>query len=138
MNFVRICRADKQITIRHIQAECVVTHNYYCAKFPDDGPRQRSEFAKLIVFFGELIRLDVFSHDKYMRTLISRGDLDISANAGASTSVGAMAAATHQSTNLSNLPLAGFGLSGPLDAKRPKMEVSCWSLPSSFMYFSEF
>lgn len=33
------------------------------------------EFGNLVHLFSELIRQDVFSHDAYMCTLISRGDL---------------------------------------------------------------
>lgn len=33
------------------------------------------QFANLVLLFGELIRADLFSHDFYLRTLISRGDL---------------------------------------------------------------
>ena len=35
----------------------------------------RLAFANLVLLFCELIRHDVFSHDAYMSTLISRGDL---------------------------------------------------------------
>lgn len=35
----------------------------------------RTRFRNLVHLFGELIRHDVFSHDTYMCTLISRGDL---------------------------------------------------------------
>ncbi|XP_071503303.1 mediator of RNA polymerase II transcription subunit 12-like protein [Diadema antillarum] len=35
----------------------------------------RKAFANLVLLFGELIRCEVFSHDAYMCTLISRGDL---------------------------------------------------------------
>ncbi|CAH4017296.1 unnamed protein product [Pieris brassicae] len=38
-------------------------------------PGNRQQFANLVHLFGELIRRDVFSHDAYMCTLISRGDL---------------------------------------------------------------
>ncbi|CAG0888090.1 unnamed protein product [Cyprideis torosa] len=49
-------------------------------KFLDNkAPIQResppNEFASLVLLFSELIRLEVFSHDAYMATLISRGDL---------------------------------------------------------------
>ena len=36
------------------------------------------EFSSLVLLFSELIRLDVFSHDMYMASLISRGDLSSS------------------------------------------------------------
>ena len=32
-------------------------------------------FANLVLLFGEMIRHDIFSHDAYICTLISRGDL---------------------------------------------------------------
>ena len=38
------------------------------------SPRSQ-EFGNLVLLFSELIRQDVFSHDSYMCTLISRGDL---------------------------------------------------------------
>ncbi|XP_033637539.1 mediator of RNA polymerase II transcription subunit 12-like protein isoform X2 [Asterias rubens] len=38
----------------------------------------RRAFANLVLLFSELIRCDVFSHDAYMCTLISRGDLTTS------------------------------------------------------------
>lgn len=34
-------------------------------------------FTNLVHLFAELIRHDVFSHDAYMCTLISRGDLNV-------------------------------------------------------------
>ena len=39
-------------------------------------PQAKAEFANLVLLFYELIRNDVFSHDAYMCTLISRGDLN--------------------------------------------------------------
>lgn len=38
---------------------------------------ERVEFFNLVLLFCELIRHDVFSHNMYMCTLISRGDLAI-------------------------------------------------------------
>lgn len=38
-------------------------------------PQQRTEFTNLVQLFSALIRHDVFSHNAYMHTLISRGDL---------------------------------------------------------------
>uniref|UniRef100_F6T2D4 Mediator complex subunit 12L n=1 Tax=Monodelphis domestica TaxID=13616 RepID=F6T2D4_MONDO len=40
---------------------------------------EKIEFVNLVLLFCEFIRHDVFSHDAYMCTLISRGDLSISA-----------------------------------------------------------
>lgn len=44
---------------------------------PDDckSSERSREFGNLVLLFSELIRHDVFSHDGYMCTLISRGDL---------------------------------------------------------------
>ncbi|KAA0189334.1 hypothetical protein HAZT_HAZT004835 [Hyalella azteca] len=39
------------------------------------GSNRSREFGNLVLLFSELIRHDVFSHDGYMCTLISRGDL---------------------------------------------------------------
>lgn len=41
----------------------------------DDCSQKKTAFTNLIHLFAELIRRDVFSHDAYMCTLISRGDL---------------------------------------------------------------
>uniref|UniRef100_A0A4W3IUW1 Mediator complex subunit 12L n=1 Tax=Callorhinchus milii TaxID=7868 RepID=A0A4W3IUW1_CALMI len=47
-----------------------------------NNENERAEFVKLVLLFCEFIRHDVFSHDAYMCTLISRGDLtSISATA---------------------------------------------------------
>lgn len=37
--------------------------------------QKKTAFSNLVHLFAELIRRDVFSHDAYMCTLISRGDL---------------------------------------------------------------
>ncbi|XP_045472646.1 mediator of RNA polymerase II transcription subunit 12 isoform X2 [Harmonia axyridis] len=42
---------------------------------PEDCPAKKTAFSNLVHLFSELIRRDVFSHDAYMCTLISRGDL---------------------------------------------------------------
>ena len=36
---------------------------------------EKRAFSNLVLLFSELIRCDVFSHDAYMCTLISRGDI---------------------------------------------------------------
>lgn len=41
----------------------------------NSSPQSKAQFTNLIHLFSELIRHDVFSHDAYMCTLISRGDL---------------------------------------------------------------
>ena len=47
------------------------------ALLPDhnSSPDQRQAFSNLVLLFSELIRHEVFSHDVYLCTLISRGDL---------------------------------------------------------------
>lgn len=42
---------------------------------PDDCSTKKTAFSNLVHLFSELVRRDVFSHDAYMCTLISRGDL---------------------------------------------------------------
>ncbi|EGV96695.1 Mediator of RNA polymerase II transcription subunit 12-like protein, partial [Cricetulus griseus] len=49
---------------------------------------EKVEFVNLVLLFCEFIRHDVFSHDAYMCTLISRGDLSVSASAGLRSPVG--------------------------------------------------
>jgi len=48
----------------------------------EDSPTvdNRQAFANLVSLFTELIRHEVFSHDVYVCTLISRGDLQSSSN----------------------------------------------------------
>lgn len=43
---------------------------------------EKVEFVNLVLLFCEFIRHDVFSHDAYMCTLISRGDLSVTASTG--------------------------------------------------------
>ena len=57
------------------------------------------------MLYGELIRLDVFSHDSYLCTLISRGDLE-------STS------STHSG---SENTLSSQDSSGKLDGRNPEL-----------------
>lgn len=49
---------------------------------------EKVEFVNLVLLFCEFIRHDVFSHDAYMCTLISRGDLSATASAGLRSPVG--------------------------------------------------
>ena len=49
----------------------------------------RASFASLVHLFYELIKHDVFSHDIYMRSLISRGDLHTMSNGLASSPLSA-------------------------------------------------
>ncbi len=50
-------------------------HLNVCIADANPTPENRQAFSNLILLFCELIRHDVFSHDAYMSTLISRGDL---------------------------------------------------------------
>ncbi|XP_038607696.1 mediator of RNA polymerase II transcription subunit 12-like protein isoform X2 [Tachyglossus aculeatus] len=49
---------------------------------------EKTEFVNLVLLFCEFIRHDVFSHDAYMCTLISRGDLSITATARSRSPIG--------------------------------------------------
>lgn len=40
----------------------------------------KQAFANLVLLFSELIHHDIFSHDAYICTLISRGDLQLSSS----------------------------------------------------------
>lgn len=53
-----------------------------CFSFPADPGKENEkvEFFNLVLLFCELIRHDVFSHNIYMCTLISRGDLTLDAH----------------------------------------------------------
>ncbi|XP_071898703.1 mediator of RNA polymerase II transcription subunit 12-like protein isoform X14 [Anas platyrhynchos] len=46
-----------------------------------NSDHEKTEFVNLVLLFSEFTRHDVFSHDAYMCTLISRGDLSITATA---------------------------------------------------------
>lgn len=54
---------------------------------PNSG-YEKTEFVNLVLLFGEFIRHDVFSHDAYMCTLISRGDLSVTAASRARSPTG--------------------------------------------------
>ena len=47
----------------------------FCPTEEHSNEEQKQAFRNLILLFHELIQHDVFSHDSYMCTLISRGDL---------------------------------------------------------------
>ncbi|XP_030027679.1 mediator of RNA polymerase II transcription subunit 12 isoform X3 [Manduca sexta] len=85
---------------------------------PNAPPGNRQQFANLVHLFGELIRRDVFSHDAYMCTLISRGDL-VSPTEPTSTGGGHTVAPPANSTgtnhNMDDDIFAGIDL-------KPKME----------------
>lgn len=58
---------------------CVCIYTYLSVLFvAEDNPsaQNRAMFTNLVHLFSELIRHDIFSHDVYMCTLISRGDLN--------------------------------------------------------------
>ncbi|KAM6258332.1 mediator of RNA polymerase II transcription subunit 12-like protein isoform 2-T3 [Porphyrio hochstetteri] len=46
-----------------------------------NSDHEKTEFVNLVLLFSEFTRHDVFSHDAYMCTLISRGDLSLTAAA---------------------------------------------------------
>uniref|UniRef100_A0A8B9CSD9 Mediator complex subunit 12L n=1 Tax=Anser brachyrhynchus TaxID=132585 RepID=A0A8B9CSD9_9AVES len=46
-----------------------------------NSDHEKTEFVNLVLLFSEFTRHDVFSHDAYMCTLISRGDLSVTATA---------------------------------------------------------
>ncbi|XP_048481682.1 mediator of RNA polymerase II transcription subunit 12 isoform X3 [Plutella xylostella] len=81
---------------------------------PNAPPGNRTQFANLVHLFGELIRRDVFSHDAYMCTLISRGDL-VSPTEPASSHPAAPAPAAPSNHNMDDDIFAGIDL-------KPKME----------------
>lgn len=51
------------------------SHSSHSSNSSTANAQNRAQFTNLVHLFGELIRHDVFSHDAYMCTLISRGDL---------------------------------------------------------------
>lgn len=50
-----------------------------CSIADPNSEYEKMEFVNLVLLFCEFIRHDVFSHDAYMCTLISRGDLSVTA-----------------------------------------------------------
>lgn len=85
---------------------------------PNAAPGNRQQFANLVHLFGELIRRDVFSHDAYMCTLISRGDLvspTEPTSAGSIHTVAPPANSTGTNHNIDEDIFAGIDL-------KPKME----------------
>ncbi|XP_052753637.1 mediator of RNA polymerase II transcription subunit 12-like isoform X2 [Galleria mellonella] len=85
---------------------------------PNAPPGNRQQFANLVHLFGELIRRDVFSHDAYMCTLISRGDLvspTEPSSSGGSHTVAPPATSTGTNHNMDDDIFAGIDL-------KPKME----------------
>lgn len=72
------------------KARLFTLKNYKYAWFccADENPSQanRTMFTNLVHLFAELIRHDVFSHDAYMCTLISRGDLNVANPPGKTSS----------------------------------------------------
>lgn len=81
----------------------------------DNGNAQnKAQFKNLVHLFSELIRNDVFSHDVYMCTLISRGDLVNGAPPNLSSNI-------TSKTVLSN-PGGDDDFFSEIDFKPPKME----------------
>ena len=62
---------------------------------PGSVHNNRTVFASLVHLFYELIKHDVFSHDMYMCTLISRGDLLSVAAANGSAATSSSTAQVH-------------------------------------------
>lgn len=58
------------------------------SSYTDDGEleleQSNSSFKLLVTLFAELIRREIFSHDKYIMTLISRGDISSTSNSSIS------------------------------------------------------
>lgn len=75
----------------------------------ENGTSQNhTQFTNLVHLFCALIRHDVFSHNAYMHTLISRGDLLMENNSAVSNSAGNSSSAA---------AAAGVGVSGPVSNK---------------------
>ena len=72
---------------------------------PGAGHNSRTVFASLVHLFYELIKHDVFSHDMYMRTLISRGDL---LSVGPSNTGGASSSSSTGHVHLGGPPTGGL------------------------------
>lgn len=64
--------------------------------------QNRSQFTNLVHLFSELIRHDVFSHDAYMCTLISRGDLLTGSSLSMKNSTGISAGTVSNKTSPHN------------------------------------
>lgn len=98
----------------------------------DDAPilednanvQSRTKFTNLVHLFSELIRHDVFSHDAYMCTLISRGDLQTNCNPVSASNV-ASGTSNKPSPHQSGQPHSQVGMDDDMfpgiDFK-PKME----------------
>lgn len=92
--------------------------------------QNRTKFTNLVHLFSELIRHDVFSHDAYMCTLISRGDLQMVCNQVASTHITGGGVSNRPSPHQGNQQAHGSsGGGGGLDDEmfpnmdfKPKME----------------
>lgn len=76
--------------------------------------QNKAQFKNLIHLFSELIRNDVFSHDAYMCTLISRGDLLNGAPPNLSTNM--------TGKHMSNTGAGDDDFFSEIDFKPPKME----------------
>lgn len=75
---------------------------------PNPGLNNRIVFASLVHLFYELIKHDIFSHDLYMCTLISRGDLLSITPGSSSNSVNSSSSGHLTGPPSSSIGLAGF------------------------------
>ena len=80
-------QSSENIKISHFVLFCFPTQlrklilGWICFFTADPNSEcEKVEFVNLVLLFCEFIRHDVFSHDAYMCTLISRGDLSITAS----------------------------------------------------------
>lgn len=55
------------------QIDFLIIHYLISEEGSSASAQNKAQFTNLVHLFGELIRRDVFSHDAYMCTLISRG-----------------------------------------------------------------
>lgn len=92
----------------------------------NSSPQAKAMFTNLVHLFAELIRHDVFSHDAYMCTLISRGDLLTGGNVGHSAPPHSNKPATPGNQGLDDDMFAG------IDLKPAKLEVPDHSRPMDY------
>lgn len=84
-------------------------------------PQNKTMFTNLVHLFSELIRHDVFSHDAYMCTLISRGDL-LTTSQGPGASYGSKPDTPGDGRGPQNTNDDEASLFPGIDLKPPKME----------------
>ncbi|KAG4072103.1 hypothetical protein HA402_015602 [Bradysia odoriphaga] len=83
--------------------------------------QNRSQFTNLVHLFSELIRHDVFSHDAYMCTLISRGDL-LTGSCLSMKNATAISAGTGPVSNKTSPHNQNQGMDDDMFDFKPKME----------------